>query len=256
MKVLIVEDENLAAKKLVKTLLSIAPGAEVLGVLDSVESTVEWLETNKQPDLILMDIELTDGQSFEIFKQTEVTSTVIFTTSYDEHALKAFKVNSIDYLLKPVQKEELEAALQKFERLQKQSAPTANVADFEKLMAGLQQIKPKTYRKRFLVKSMQRLISINVADIAYFYSDDRLNFFKTYDDKRYIIDYTMDELENMVEPDDFFRISRAFLVATASIDKIHDYFGHRLSLHLKPLQDKEAIVSREKVTDFKLWLGK
>lgn len=254
MNILIIEDEDLAAKKLIKTLISVAPDAVVLEVLDSIDASVQWLSHNAHPDLILMDIELTDGQSFEIFNQCEVKSTVIFTTSYDEHALKAFKVNSIDYLLKPVQKEELAAAIHKFRKIQSSQAPaTVNI---EKLLAGLQELQPKTFRKRFLVKNMQRLVSVNVSEIAYFYSDDRLNFFKTFDNKRYIVDYTMDELEAMVEPDLFFRISRAYLVSTQSIEKIGDYFGHRLALTLRPVQEKESIVSREKVADFKIWLGK
>ncbi|WP_256006744.1 LytR/AlgR family response regulator transcription factor [Pedobacter deserti] len=255
MNVLIVEDEELASKKLIKTLLAVEPGAEVLTTTDSVESTVDWLRQNPAPDLILMDIELTDGQSFEIFNQYDVQSTVIFTTSYDEHALRAFKVNSIDYLLKPVQKDELAAALAKFRKFSAQGM-TADVVNFERLIAGLKEIKQKDYRKRFLVKNLQRLVSVDVDNIAYFYSDDRLNFFKTFDDKRYIVDYTMDQLESMLDPDCFFRINRAFVISNKSIQQIHDYFGHRLALNLKPAVDKESIVSREKVADFKVWLGK
>jgi two-component system response regulator LytT len=255
MKVLIVEDEELASKKLIKTLEAVEPGAEVVGITDSVESTVEWLKGNPAPELILIDIELTDGQSFEIFNQHEVESTVIFTTSYDEHALRAFKVNSIDYLLKPVQKDELAGAIAKFRKLSSLGSAQSAV-NFDRLIAGLQEIKQKSYRKRFLVKNLQRLVSVNIEDIAYFYSDDRLNFFKTFDDKRYIVDYTMDELEAMVDPESFFRINRAFFVSAESILQIHDYFGHRLALHLRPTIDKESIVSREKVADFKLWLGK
>jgi len=255
MKVLIVEDEELASKKLIKTLHAVDPDAEIIGITDSIESTVEWLKQNPAPELILMDIELTDGQSFEIFNQYDVASTVIFTTSYDEHALRAFKVNSIDYLLKPVQKEELAAALTKFRKLHSLGSSSSAV-NFDRLIAGLQQVQQQNYRKRFLVKSMQRLVSVSVDDIAYFYSEDRLNFFKTFDDKRYIVDYTLDEVESMVDKDRFFRISRAFIISSESILQIQDYFGHRLSLHLKPVTDKESIVSREKVADFKLWLGK
>ena len=254
MKVLIVEDEELAAKKLRKILTSIDPGAEVVGVTDSIRGTVEWLQEHPQPDLILMDIELGDGQSFEIFNLTPVKSPVIFTTSYDEFALKAFKVNSLDYLLKPVQKEELEAALGKFRKLNNNNNNDINI---DNLVRELQQkLRPREFRKRFLVKHGQKLASIEIDDIEYFYSDGRLNFFKTGDNRKYVVDYTMDELEDMLDPEKYFRISRSFYVSIRSVEKIDDYFGNRLILGLKPAVDKEVLVSREKVTEFKKWLGK
>jgi DNA-binding LytR/AlgR family response regulator len=258
MKVLIIEDEDLAVKKLRKTLESVDGSAEVVGVADSIRSSVNWLQNNPVPDLILMDIELCDGQSFEIFDKVDIKSTVIFTTSYDEYALKAFKVNSVDYLLKPVQKEDLQAALDKVRRLKEMYGTGNNAAvSVENLVKELQlKLQPKDYRKRFLVKHAQKLVSIDIDEIAYFYSDGRLNFFKTYDNKKYVVDYTMDELEDMLDPDRYFRISRSFYVSIKSIDQIHDYFGNRLLLHLLPEVDKEAIISREKVTDFKKWMGK
>ena len=254
MKILIIEDEELAVKKLQKTLASTAVDAEIVGTTDSIKSSVEWLQQNPPPDLILMDIELADGQSFEIFNLTEVKSPVIFTTSYDEYALKAFKVNSVDYLLKPVQKEELQAALNKFAKLRNDNKTDINI---ESLVKELQQkLQHKEYRKRFLVKHAQKLVSIEVDDIAYFYSDGRLNFFKTTDSRKFVVDYTMDELEGMLDPEKYFRISRSFYVSINSVDKIDDYFGNRLILGIKPSVDKEALVSREKVTEFKKWLGK
>lgn len=254
MNILIVEDEELAVKKLQKTLASIDEQYVASAVTDSIRSTVEWLQENPAPDLILMDIELADGQSFEIFNLADVKSPVIFTTSYDEFALKAFKVNSIDYLLKPVQKEDLEAALKKFLQLRSNAGSSLNM---EALVRELQQkLQPKEYRKRFLVKNGQKLVSIEVHEIAYFYSDGRLNFFKTADNRKFVVDYTMDELEEMLDPAQFFRISRAFFVSVDSIVKIDDYFGNRLILQLKPQVEKEALVSREKVTDFKKWMGK
>ena len=164
MKILIVEDEELAAKKLTKTVASIDESAEVIGVADSIQGTVEWLNNNPAPDLILMDIELADGQSFEIFSLTEVKSPVIFTTSYDEFALQAFKVNSIDYLLKPVQKEDLEAALNKFKQLKSMyKEEKKEDVSIEQIVKELQQkLQPKEYRKRFLVKHGQKLISIEI----------------------------------------------------------------------------------------------
>lgn len=255
MRILIVEDEELAVKKLQKTLAAVDSNANVVGTTDSIQSTVEWLNDNPAPDLILMDIELADGQSFAIFNHTEVKSPVIFTTSYDEYALKAFKVNSIDYLLKPVQKEDLEAALKKFHSLKRDVSPAG--VNLDSIVKELQaKLQPKEYRKRFLVKNGQKLISVDVNEICYFYSDGRLNFFKTGDNKKYVLDYTMDELEDMLDPNHYFRISRSFFVSVNSIDKIDDYFGNRLILQLKPIVDKEALVSREKVTDFKKWMGK
>ena len=188
-------------------------------------------------------------RGFEIFDKVEVKSTVIFTTSYDEYALKAFKVNSVDYLLKPVQKEDLQAALNKLKTMQTMygSNGSSDPLNVDNLVKELQQkLQPKEFRKRFLVKHAQKLVSVDVEEIAYFYSDGRLNFFKTLDNKKFVVDYTMDELEDMLDPNKYFRISRSFYVSIASIDQIHDYFGNRLLLHLKPAVDKESIVSREK----------
>lgn len=261
MKILIVEDEDLAVKKLQKTLALVDASAVVVGVTDSIKTTVEWLQGNPSPDLILMDIELSDGQSFEIFNRIEVKSPVVFTTSYDEFALKAFKVNSVDYLLKPIQKEDLEASMEKFRQMKSAYASSTGTnggtISMDALVKELhQKLQPKEYRKRFLVKHAQKLVSVEVEEIAYFFSDGRLNFFKTYDNKKFVVDYTMDELEEMLDPDRYFRISRSFYVAVDSVDQIHEYFGNRLLLHLKPAVDKEAIISREKVTEFKKWMGK
>jgi len=259
MNILIVEDEELAIRKLKKTLAAVDEEAVVVGESDSIKGTVSWLEQHPAPDLILMDIELADGQSFEIFNHTKVNSPVIFITSYDEYALKAFKVNSIDYLLKPVQKEDLQHALEKFRQMKNLYKPESDRPQLsvEDLVKELQQkLQAKEYRKRFLVKLGQKLVSVEVDDIAYFFSDGRLNFFKTFDNRKFVVDYTMDELCDMLRPDSFFRISRSFLVSVSSVTQIHDYFGNRLMLELKPEIDKEAIVSREKVTEFKTWLGK
>lgn len=259
MKILIVEDEELAVKKLSKTLNDVEPNAVVAGITDSIQSTVTWLENNPAPDLILMDIELSDGQSFEIFSRVQVKSAVVFTTSYDEFALKAFKVNSIDYLLKPIQKEDLAAALEKYKKMKTLYTTDNNAIELnmEALVKELQQkLLPKEYRKRFLVKHGQKLVSIDTDEIAYFFSDGRLNFFKTFDNRKFVVDYTMDELEDALDPGRYFRISRSFYISVASVEQIHDYFGNRLLLYLKPAVDKEAIVSREKVTDFKKWMGK
>src|SRR5215204_1973599 len=259
MNILIVEDEDLAVKKLKKTLLSVDESATVVGEVDSIKSTVSWLQNNPSPDLILMDIELADGQSFEVFNHVQVKSPVIFITSYDEYALKAFKVNSVDYLLKPVQKEDLQAALEKYREMKKIYTTETNTSpiSIDILVKELQQkLQTKDYRKRFLVKHGQKLVSVEVDEIAYFFSDGRLNFFKTNDNRKFVVDYTMDELNDMLDPDKYFRISRSFYISVNSVGQIHEYFGNRLLLHLKPASEKEALVSREKVSDFKDWLGK
>jgi two-component system response regulator LytT len=259
MKVLIVEDEELAVKKLVKTLAAVDADAEVVGVADSIMATVKWINENPLPDLILMDIELSDGQSFEIFNRVAIKCPVIFTTSYDEYALKAFKVNSVDYLLKPIQKEDLDSALQKMRQLKSMYNQPESKGDMniESLVKELQEkLQLKEYRKRFLVRHAQKLVSVDTEEIAYFFSDGRLNFFKTHDNKKFVVDYTMDELEDMLDPQKYFRISRSFYISVNCVEQIHDYFGNRLLLHLRPAVDKESIVSREKVTDFKKWMGK
>lgn len=256
LKVLIIEDEELAATKLEKILRAVEPGVEVAGITDSIEATLDWLNANEQPDIILSDIELSDGQSFEIFRQVNISSMIIFVTSYDEYAMKAFKVNSIDYLLKPVQKEELAEALNKYRQLYKQQQVAVVPGDIRSLVAQLTTAKTQEYRKRFLVKNLQKLVSVEVADIAYFYFDGKLTFFKTFSNQKFILDYTLDELSDMLDPEMFFRISRSFIVAVKSIQRIDDYFGHRLFLVLQPAIDKETIVSRERVNDFKNWLGR
>lgn len=255
MNILIIEDEELAVTKLKKTLAEVEPDAKVTGVTDSIAATVLWLEQHPHPDIILSDIELTDGQSFEIFRNTTVESMLIFTTSYDEFAMQAFKLNSIDYLLKPVQKDELRAALEKYKRLYGHTKAPAETSskDIEQLLRSFAQ--PATYRKRFLVKHLQKLVSVPVEDIAYFYFEE-LTFFKTYDNMRYVVDYTLDEIEAMISPEEFFRTNRSYIVSLKSIRKIDDYFGNRLFLKLHPENDKEALVSREKVGSFKKWLGK
>ncbi|GIL22202.1 MAG: DNA-binding response regulator [Bacteroidota bacterium] len=257
MNILIIEDEELAVTKLKKTLADVAPDAIVMGVTDSISASIQWLEENPHPDIILSDIELTDGQSFEIFRNLTVESMLIFTTSYDEYAMQAFKLNSIDYLLKPVQKDELRAAIEKYRRLYGHSKTNAvsDSKDIEQLLRSFRLVQPVQYRKRFLVKSLQKLISISIEDIGYFYFEE-LTFFKTFDNKAYVVDYTLDEIEAMVDPETFFRTSRSYIVSLQSIQRIEDYFGNRLSLKLIPENEKEALVSREKVNAFKKWLGK
>ena len=252
MTVFIIEDEPLGLERLKEQLLSVDYDIEIVGDADSIQSSVEWLKENT-PDLILMDIELADGQCFEIFKQVKVTSAVIFTTSYDEFALQAFKVNSIDYLLKPIRKTELISAFDKYQSLKDRFSGTEFSID--KL---LEQLRPdtKTFRSRFLVKQGQKLVSIDVFEIAYFYSDERVVFFKTWNNQRYIVDYNLEEIEAMLDPVEFNRINRGFIIHIKSISEIHSHFNGKLKLILKPSSEKEVIVSRENAMNFKIWIGK
>jgi two-component system response regulator LytT len=255
MKILIIEDEQLGIERLTKHLNTIDPTIEIVGATRSIKSSVEWLRTHEHPDIILMDIELSDGQSFAIFNEVEVKSTVIFTTSYDEFALQAFKVNSIDYLLKPIKKEDLKNSLDKYHQMKEKFAKSPSF-QIDSLLNELKLQSKKACRNRFLVKQGSRLISVDVSNIAYFYVDGRLCFFKTWDRTRYVIDYTLDELADMLDPEQFFRAGRGFIVHIKSIAQIHQYFNSKLKLELNPITEKEVIISKEKTMEFKEWMGK
>ncbi|MEZ0608994.1 LytR/AlgR family response regulator transcription factor [Fibrella sp. WM1] len=267
LNVFIVEDEDLAVRKLTKLLQEVDPSIVVMGTAASVRTAVNWLQQNHTsgdpaPDLILMDIELADGQSFDIFEQTPVESPVIFTTSYDEYALKAFKVNSIDYLLKPIKRRDLEASLEKHHRLRSLNTTTPPSADAGRVSIDVlvqqlrQQIQPTDYRKRFLVRHLQQWVPVEVSDVAYFYSEDGVSLFRTNGNQKYSLDYTLDELEAMLDPSQFFRANRQFIIDINAVQQIHPYFNNKLKLTLKPAPTDEVIVSRERATDFKKWMGK
>lgn len=257
MKILIVEDEELAVKKLRGLLQEVEPEAEIMADLDSIASTVKWVQENPAPDIILMDIELSDGQSFEIFEQAIIKTPVIFITSYDEYAIQAFKVNSVAYLLKPVEKEDIMLAFEKFNQLRAFYSTSAPGFSMNRLVEELQtRLKAKNYRKRFLTKYSNRLITIETHDIAYFCTESRVTFLRTYDNRKIVVDYTIEELEQMLDPYDFFRINRSHIVALRSIQKMDDYFGQRLILQLKPTAEEDVVISRERVSAFKTWMGK
>ena len=269
MNILIVEDEKLAVRKLTKLLEETAPEFVIKGTTPSIAATVEWITENrlngeKEPDLIFLDIELADGQSFEIFNRVDIRSTVIFTTSYDEYALQAFKVSSIDYLLKPVQQEDLQRSIRKFYDLTGPKNNTASVlqGSLESILKNLHFQQPRggtsasDYRKRFLVKQGARLLSIEISQIAFFYIEEGICFFKNHQGQKFVVDYKMDELEEFLDPEQFFRINRGIIVTHESVTQIQPYFNNRLALTLKPAFEKEAIVSREKSNDFKRWMGK
>ena len=258
MKVIIIEDEALAARQLKAMVQECDESIEVVTMLDSVEASVAWLQANESPDLLLMDIELVDGQSFEIFNQIEVKSPVIFTTAYNEYAIQAFRVNSIDYLLKPIDEKALQRSLQKFKELKKLYGTTSdNSLSINELVNAIKQTKlPQTeYRERFLLKQGSRLVPIAVEDIAYFYSQERLTFVKTWDERSYVIDYTLDELECILNPSCFFRANRQIILCAKAVDKVHLHFNSRLKLDLKPATVEEVFISRDKSGEFRLWMG-
>jgi len=250
MKVLIIEDELPAAKQLQRLIQQHRPQTEVLAVLDSVETAVEWLNTYPNPQLIFMDIQLADGLSFEIFKHVRINVPVIFTTAFDQYTLKAFKVNSVDYLLKPIDPEELQAAIGKFEQhyLQPQ---THHPQIFEQMMRSVYQ---PTYKLRFLIKIGQQLSFIPTSQVHYFYSQDSLVYLKTQEDKKHLIDQTLDQLQQEVDPKSFFRINRKAIIRIEAISKIHPYFNSRLKLLVQPKAEFDLIVSRDRVNNFKQWL--
>jgi len=257
MKVLIIEDEALGAEALKNLLIECDRDITVLAIKDSIASSAAWLSSHDRPDLIFMDIELADGQCFELFKEVEITSPVIFTTSYDEYALKAFRFNSIDYLLKPISALELKRSLDKIDGLKQQFSGNAGIErNWELLFQQLRAPNPLTdYRDRFLVKQGQRLLSLSVSDIAYFFTKGKVSFIKSTEGKEYFIDYTLDQLEAMLSPKMFYRLNRQVIAAHSSVLQVHTWFNGKLKADLSPPINEEVIVSREKAKDFRLWLG-
>ena len=251
MRIVIIEDEKPSARRLQRMLAEIGFEAQVM--LHSVEEAVVWFQENEHPDLILLDIQLSDGLSFEIFDQVEVNSAIIFTTAYDEYALKAFKLNSIDYLLKPIDDEELKTAIDKFE---------GNKPVPQNMQVNLEQIKKllinpldKNYKQRFTVKIGQHLKMISTDDIECFYSENKGTYIFTSDNRDYLIDKTLEQLDPVIDPTKFFRVSRKYYVNVNSIKDIISYTNSRLKIILNTFSEHEIIVSREKVKDFKNWIG-
>jgi DNA-binding LytR/AlgR family response regulator len=250
-KILIIEDERLAAEKLERMVSKLKPDWTMLGPIETVNHAVKWLESNPSPDLILMDIQLSDGISFEIFDQIAIASPVIFTTAYDEYAIRAFKVNSIDYLLKPIDPDALEAALKKFERLN-------NALSIDKMkIETLRQQMSQTYKSRFLVKVGSNMISLLTRDIELFFISERSVFIRTFQGKTYDLDYSLDQLQQMVDPDQFFRINRNFMVNIDAVSKMVSYSSSRIKLELQPdYKSDDLIVAREKTSEFKKWMDR
>lgn len=249
MKLLLIEDEIPAAERLKQLILESEPSAEIVDVIDSVEDAITWLQAPKEIDAVFMDIHLADGESFQIFKEVDIQVPVIFSTAYDQYAIRAFKVNGLDYLLKPVDKAELKNALDKVKR-QGKNAININEA-IKELKIDLQK---KTYKERFLVKIGDQLNFVKVENIAYFMSEEGATFIVTKDQHRFLLDYTLDELSEILNPASFFRINRKFYIHLDAIHKMVSYKNSRLKIDLIPSANTEVIVSRERVSDFKHWL--
>ncbi len=248
MEILIIEDEQPAARRLEQMLSGLLPLATISAKPDSVQTAVAWLQTHPEPDLIFLDIQLADGLSFKIFEQVTIRSPVIFCTAYDQYAIKAFKLNSIDYLLKPVDPEELQHALRKF-----QSHRNPPVLSLEQIQSLLQPL-VKTYKTRFLVKLGERIQFVTAADIAFFYSEEKVTFLQTRAGRRFIVDFTLDQLEQLLDPRVFFRLNRKYISSLGVIKDIFTYSNSRLKIHLHGCEDNDIFISREKVAAFKAWL--
>ena len=248
MKVIIIEDEKPAARRLSRMLNEL--GIEPIAMLHSVEESVNWFYNNEHPDLLFLDIQLSDGLSFEIFEEVEVKSAIIFTTAYDEYALKAFKLNSVDYLLKPIDNEELENAINQFKKLQSSANIGFNIEQIKKLVAPSQ----KDFKKRFTVKIGQHLKMISVATIECFYSENKATHIHTIDNRTYLLEDTLEQLEAKLDPEIFFRVSRKYFVNINAIKDIISYTNSRLKLILQSYNADEIIVSRERVKEFKNWI--
>jgi DNA-binding LytR/AlgR family response regulator len=250
MNVIIIEDEKPAARRLNRMLSAL--NIEVQTMLHSVEESINWFQNNKHPDLIFLDIQLSDGLSFEIFEEIEVKSAIIFTTAYDEYALKAFKLNSIDYLLKPLDEDELKVAVDKFKENQtKQSDVQVNIDDIRKLL-----INPvdRKFKKRFTIKVGQHIKIIHVDEIECFYSENKSTYIHTNANRNYLIDHSLEHWQEQLNPEQFFRVNRTFIVHINAIKDIISYTNSRLKIVLHSYTDTEIIVSRERVKEFKNWI--
>jgi DNA-binding LytR/AlgR family response regulator len=246
MDVLIIEDELPAFKRLSKLLSEHDKHIHVLGQADSIESSVALFKQFPQAQLAFMDIELADGQSFEIFNRIQVTCPIVFTTAYDEFALKAFKVNSIDYLLKPIDPKELKSALDKYTLLQ----PKQDLSQFVELLKA-----PKAFKSRFLVKVGNKLISVRTEEIAYFQAYEKMVYLITNDSRKFIVDHSLDELNGMLNPQNFFQLNRQFLAHADAIESVSTYFNGKLKIQLKPDVKDEVLVSRDRASEFKNWMN-
>ncbi|CAN5531733.1 LytTR family DNA-binding domain-containing protein [soil metagenome] len=248
MRILIIEDEQPAADRLKKQLADVDPTIEIIDVLVSIKSSVAWLKSNPSPDLIMMDINLADGLSFDIFNEVTIAAPVIFTTAYDQYALDAFKVQSIDYLLKPIKKEDLQRALSKYHSLVSLNSTQVQTILKQLSSAG------RDYQKRIIIRYGDTIKMVDIAEVAYFYTEDKINFLCTKENLRYPIDQNLDELETILNHQTFFRINRQFIINIQAIDKMLAWSKSRVKVILKPVTAIETIVSTERSPHFKEWL--
>jgi len=252
MNVLIIEDEKLAARKL-ERMLSVE-NLNIVDKLTSVTSSIEWFKTNEHPDLIFLDIQLSDGLSFEIFENIEVHSHIIFTTAFDEYALKAFKLNSIDYLLKPIDEDELHSAINKFRQYKNNNTSNINSSQLEQIKILLNNTQQQ-YKERFTVKVGPHIHSVPTNNIECFYSENKATYIHTNSGKNYLIDYSLEQLDELLYTTAFHRINRKFIINIDSMEDIIAYSNSRLKIKLKSYKEEDIIVSRERVKGFKEWLG-
>jgi DNA-binding LytR/AlgR family response regulator len=250
MNIAIIEDEKLAAEHITRLIKQADSSIHIATVLDSIKTSVEWFSQNPMVDLVLMDIQLSDGLSFEIFDRIKLNVPVIFTTAYDEYALRAFKVNSVDYLLKPISPNDLEKALNKFKLLHEDNK---NEGISQQLVRQLLTSVSSEYRKRFLVKTADKLQFIDCKSINYFVSIESNTFLHTAN-RLYDIDFTLDELTSILNPADFYRINRKYIISMSAIHEMHNWPGNRILIKLNAATDEELLVSREKVSEFKQWI--
>ncbi|PZV86349.1 LytTR family two component transcriptional regulator [Algoriphagus aquaeductus] len=250
MRILIIEDEKPAANRLGKLLQVHFPEAELIGNLDTVSRAVRWFEENATPDLIFCDIQLADGISFEIFEKVNVSSPVVFTTAFDQYAIRAFQVNAIDYLLKPIDPKDLERAMEKFRSRSIQPSLDLN------LLKSLIQPQAKSYKSRFLVRFGEKIQSVPMEEIAFFFSEERVTFIQTHTGKKYVLDSTLEQVESQVDPSIFFRLNRKYLSHVDAIEEVLTYSNSRLKVFLRNCTDSDILVSREKVTELKNWLDR
>ncbi len=249
MKTVIIEDEQLAARRLETMVKAIDPSIEILAKLESVEESVAWLKSNPQPDLIFLDIHLEDGLSFSIFDQIKVNAPIIFTTAFDEYAIKAFKLKSIDYLLKPIVQEDLQKAISKY----REWGEMNHLVDIRELY-NLMCVKEKSYRQRFSVVVGQKLKSVDVKDIAYFFSSSGITFVAMHSKSQYSLEQSLDKLTEELDPNLFFRVNRQYLVGLPAVTNIHIFPKSRLKLELNPPVKEGVFVSLDKVVEFKKWI--
>jgi DNA-binding LytR/AlgR family response regulator len=254
MKILIIEDEAPAFRRLQKILEEINPDIEIVEVIDSVDESVKWLKNHNNLDLIFMDIQLSDGISFEIFERIKIEKPVIFTTAFDDYMLKAFKVNSIDYLLKPIKKDELAASLTKYNNLKNAFGGNDSSFDLNALIGQIR-MDDRKYKSRFLIKQRDKLLSVEAIDIAYFQTRNGVVYLCTFDNNKYLMDFNLDELGQQLDPEKYYRANRQFVINFQAIKTVHKYHKGKLLIELAHKTDEPITVSSEKATDFKAWLG-